>query len=81
MPYQIAQDKQTHIIAGTLVTLLFLPFGWQIAAGACLLVAVLREAHNLATGGKWDWQDIAATAAGGLVIVVASALGSAGAMT
>jgi hypothetical protein len=42
------------------------------AALACFGAALLREAYNVRTGGRWSWGDVSATLLGGSPVVLAS---------
>lgn len=83
------QDKTLHFAAGTLAAAvgvlaaaLRLKLGmhtiapWAAGLALCLFVALLREAYNWRTGGRFDWRDVAATMGGG-ACVAASAWGAA----
>ena len=76
-------DKLTHLAAGLIVSLVFLPLGGEWAAGLCLLAAVLREVYGRIKRGRRmnraDWReaagDIGATLAGGAAILAAALIG------
>ena len=70
-------DKLTHYLIGSLIVLLTLPLGWQWAVCACVGFAIGRETYGAARGGEFDVVDLAATVAGGLVVLVAYFLGAA----
>lgn len=81
----IPADKGTHYVLLSVLALMLLPLGWQVAAGACAAVAILREVY-----GRWrrqcpmthaDWReaglDIAAGMAGAAVVLAAAWVGHA----
>lgn len=74
----IPHDKALHLIAGQAAALPALAFApWPMAAtlagACCAAAAVLREIYNVRRGGRFDWQDIAWTLAGGAVLLTAAA--------
>ena len=71
----IPADKANHFVMGAAAALIGLWFGVLVAAGACLGAAVCREIYNRERGGTFDWLDIAWTAGGGAVVVIAAMLG------
>jgi hypothetical protein len=71
-------DKLLHVLAGALSALPGLLLGWPFAAATCAAAAVLREVYNLHQGGRFDPADIAATLAGGALVVSAALIGPVG---
>jgi hypothetical protein len=68
-------DKTLHVVAGSIAAIAGLLVCWQAAAICCVSAAVTREAFNRHQGGEFDWHDIAATLAGGVLVLSASAVG------
>ena len=79
----IPADKGTHYLVLSLIALGLLSFGWPVAVGVCLALAILREAY-----GRWrrarpmtreDWReaglDIAFGMAGCAVVLLAARVG------
>lgn len=80
--YTPPTDKLLHFAAGALadcagalLALLAAKVGYiagpaWAAAGSCAVAALAREAWNWRQGGRFDWRDIAATLAGGAMVIV-----------
>ena len=75
MTILLPADKLTHYAVGTLIVAALLPLGWEIAAGACALAGIGREVYGAAHGGTFDLADLAATLAGGAVVLLAASIG------
>lgn len=71
-------DKLTHYLVGSLITLVALPFGAEVAGTVCLAAAVGREAYGAARGGEFGLGDLAVTLLGGAVVLGSAALGLGG---
>lgn len=74
----IPADKGTHYVVGSLITLLALPAGWEVALTACFAAAVFREVYGFMTGGEFSFADIAATMLGSLAVLGGAGLGMDG---
>ena len=62
---RIGTDKIAHAAVSAFLTLAlgrFLPF-WA-GASIALALGIGKELYDSGTGGKWDWKDILADAAG-----------------
>lgn len=80
--YTPPTDKLLHFAAGALaacggalLALLFAKVGYSagpalLATAVCTAAALGREGWNLRQGGRFDWRDIAATLAGGAMVIV-----------
>lgn len=75
--YAPPPDKLLHVVAGAIAALPGLLLGWPYALAACAAAAVLREAYNFHRGGPFSLGDIAATLAGGGLVLTAYGLGAA----
>lgn len=79
----IPADKGTHAVVGAVLTLVVLPFGWPVAAGACAVAAVGREVYGWRQRGSTmtrdNWVesalDAGATLGGGAVVLLAAMVG------
>jgi len=66
---KVPKDKLLHFIAGLVIAAFAaLVLGMKACFIPALFAGLLKEFFDLWTTDKWDWGDIVATLAGGLVI-------------
>ena len=68
--YKVGIDKWYHFIAGVLLAAcIFIVFGWRWGPAVVSLIAgIAKEVFDIITTKVYDWQDLAATLAGGLLV-------------
>ncbi len=76
--YTPPPDKTLHVVAGALAALPGLLLGWPFALATCAAAAMLREVYNFHQGGPFSLGDIAATLAGGALVLTSAWVGVGG---
>lgn len=67
---QIPKDKLLHFIAGILSTAIVakLPFMEYFGFVGAIVAGIAKEVRDKITYGGYDWKDLAATIAGGVIM-------------